>query len=71
MKERILKLIDERREELFSLLSELLKINSENFAYYGNEEECARYIKSYCEDIGIAADMFAPTELEGFEKHPD
>ena len=40
---RIFQLIEERREELFSLLSSFVKINSENFSYKGNEEELARY----------------------------
>ena len=71
MKKLICKIIEERKDELFSLLSELIKINSENFAYYGNEEECARYVKKYCDDLGIPADMFSPLELESFENHPD
>ncbi len=71
MKELICKMIDERKDELFSLLGELIKINSENFAYYGNEEECARYVKKYCDDLGIRADLFSPLELDGFENHPD
>ena len=32
-------LIDERKNELFELLSELVKINSESFGDYGNEAE--------------------------------
>lgn len=64
-------LIEERKEELFSLLSELIKINSESFNTYGNEEECAKYVYDYCEKLGLETDMFSPMDLEGFDKHPD
>lgn len=71
MKQRILQMIDDRKEELYNLLSDLLKINSENFAYYGNEEECARFVKAYCDDLGITNDIYSPLEIENFTKHPD
>jgi len=64
-------LIDERKEELFLLLSELIKINSENFSSHGNEEECSRYIYNLCQDMGLESELFSPIDLEGFEKHPD
>lgn len=35
-------LIDQEKEDLFQLLSNLIQINSENFNSYGNEAECAR-----------------------------
>lgn len=68
---QICKLIDERKEELFELLSNLVKINSENFVTSGNEEECARYIYKLCEDLGLEADIYSPMDIEGFAEHPD
>ena len=50
-------LIDERKDELFGLLSDLIKINSESFSAYGNEEECARYIHKLCLDMGLDSDF--------------
>ncbi len=64
-------LIDERKEELYSLLSELIKINSESFVSYGNEEDCARYIYNLCKELGLESDMFSPIDIDGFDKHPD
>ena len=46
-------LIEERKEELFTLLSNLVKINSENFTTHGNEEECARYVYDLCKEMGL------------------
>ena len=68
---KIFSLIEERKSELFGLLSELIKINSENLVTTGKEEECATYIYEYCESIGLDNDIFSPMDVEGFDKHPD
>ena len=67
----ICSIIDSRKDELFELLSSLVKINSENFVNCGNEEECARYIHSLCEKMGLESDIFSPLEVDGFTSHPD
>ena len=64
-------LIDERKNEMFELLSELIKINSESFGERGNEEECARYVYELCQKLGLESDMFSPMDIENFDKHPD
>jgi len=64
-------LIDERKEELFQILSNLIKINSENFSTHGNEAECAKYIYDLCKEMGLEADMYSPLDIEGFKEHPD
>ena len=63
--------IEEEKNELFELLCDLIKINSENFSSYGNEENMAEYIASYCRDMDLETDMFSPLEIADFEKHPD
>ena len=68
---RIFDLIDERKNELFELLSSFIKINSENFDCYGNEEELARYIHKMCEELGLESDIYSPLDIPDFEKHPD
>lgn len=64
-------LIDQRQNELYSLLSELVKINSENYGNGGNEEECARYIHKLCLEYGFESDLYSPLSLPGFDQHPD
>ncbi len=64
-------LIEKRQDELYELLSSLVKINSEGTTVGGNEEECARYIQSLCNDLGLETDLFSPLELENFKEHPD
>ena len=64
-------LIDSRKNELFELLSELIKINSESFITSGNEADCAEYIYNLCREMGLESDIFSPLDIEDFDKHPD
>lgn len=64
-------LIDERKEELFKLLSEMVKINSESFGDYGNEQNMAEHLHKLCLDLGLESEMYSPLEIENFENHPD
>ena len=64
-------LIEERKDELFKILCDLIKINSENFGEHGNEEECAKFIHKLCQDLGLESDLYSPLDLEGFTDNPD
>ena len=67
----LLKIMDERKQELFELLSTLIKINSENFGSFGREENVAKFIHEYALNLGLESDMFSPLEIEDFKNHPD
>ncbi len=69
--EKIFSLIEERKDELFELLSSFVKINTENFGHMGNEEPLARYIHKLCGDLGLESDLYSPLDLDDFENHPD
>ena len=64
-------LIEERKEELFELLSSFIKVNSENYRNSGNEEEMARLVHKMCLELGLESDIYSPLDIEGFENHPD
>lgn len=64
-------MIEERKDELFQLLSSLVQINSENFSSHGNEKQIAEYIHKLCLDMGLESSLYSPMDLEDFEKHPD
>ncbi len=68
---RLFALIDKHRDELFSLLSSMIKINSEGFTDHGNEEELARYIDGLCRELGLKSELYSPLDIPGFEDHPD
>ena len=67
----LFKVIDSRKNELFELLSSLVKINSESFKSHGNEEEIARYLFGLCEDLGLETEIYSPLDVDGFTEHPD
>ena len=69
--QQVFTMIDERKEELFQLLSSLVKIDSQNFSSHGNEKEICEYIHHVCLDMGLDSAMYSPMELEGFAAHPD
>ena len=69
--ELVFQAIEARKEELFQLLSSLVKIDSQNFSSHGKEKEICEYIQKYCEDLGLESAMYSPMELEGFAQHPD
>ncbi len=69
--QNVLKMADERKDELFELLSSLVKIKSENFDFYGEEEEVAKYIYSLCQELGLETQMYSPLSIDGFTSHPD
>ncbi len=63
--------IGERKEELFALLGDLIRIDSQNFGSRGNEEACARYVAELCRGLGLETDLYTPLDLPDFESHPD
>ena len=67
----VFNLIEERKEELFRLLSSLVRINSESFSSHGNEKAISEYIHQLCLDMGLESAMYSPMELENFSQHPD
>ena len=68
---QILSQIDQRQEELFSLLSSLIQINSENFRDYGKEQTIAEHIHDLCKELGLESECYSPLDLENFTEHPD
>ncbi len=71
LKETFFNIIERDKQELFEILSSLIKINSENFGAHGNETECAEFIGKWFKNIGYEAEVYSPLEVEGIENHPD
>ena len=68
---QICNLIDSNKQELFELLSSLVKINSENHTTYGNEEEIAKFVYKVCQDLGLESEIYSPMDIPDFKNHPD
>lgn len=75
MQEKMLQMlfayIDENKEQLFSMVSDLIKINSENFGTTGNEKELALFVADQMEKRNIPSDVYSPLSIPGFTEHPD
>ena len=69
--ETLFQMIEDRKEEMFELLSRLVQIDSQSFGSYGNEKEIAEYIHNLCIELGLESNLYSPMELEGFANHPD
>lgn len=68
---RLFELIDERKGELFELLSSFIRINTENFITHGNEKPLAEYIHQLCQEMGLESELYSPMDVADFEHHPD
>lgn len=68
---RLFSLIESRSEELYSLLSSLIRYNSESFSTSGNEEAVARYIDGLCRELSLESELYSPLDLPDFKHHPD
>lgn len=64
-------LIEKRQDELYEILSELIKIDSQNFGYIGNEKKIAEFICDELKKLGYNPDMYSPKDVEGAHSHPD
>ncbi len=68
---KICELIEARKDELFELLSSMIKINSESFKTHGNEQKMAEYVFSLCKELGLESEMYSPLDIKDFKNHPD
>lgn len=67
----VFQLIEERKDEMFQLLSRLVQIDSQSFGSYGREKKIAEYIHGLCQELGLESSLYSPMDLEGFADHPD
>lgn len=67
----IVQIIETRKDELFEILSELIKFDSQNFGSYGLEKEVSEYIRDEINKMGYESDMYSPLDIEGFTNHVD
>jgi len=63
--EKALKYIDDNKDILFRTLSELVKIDTQNFVKTGNENAGQAYLEKICADEGFAVDRYTPDSVPG------
>ena len=67
----VLRYADEHKEELFDVLSRLVKINTENYGTHCNEAEGQAFIREWCERKGFEYEIYCPDSVEGIKNHPE
>lgn len=61
---------DQNKSELFSLLSKLIRFDSQNYITSGKERECADFIKTLYLKLGLETELYSPDDIEGITSHP-
>ncbi len=64
-------IIETRKNELFQILSDLVKIDSQSSCVGGSEKKIAEYIEKEIEKMGYTADIYSPLDIPGMKEHPD
>ncbi len=68
---RLLAYIDEHRDKLFSMLSDLVRVDTQNFRDHGNENAGQDLLARMCVRAGLTVDRFAPDSVAGVTEAPD
>jgi acetylornithine deacetylase/succinyl-diaminopimelate desuccinylase-like protein len=68
---KLCELIDERQNELYDILCELIRVNSESFGSTGNEKELAYYVHGLCNKLELMGEVYSPISLSGFTECED
>jgi Acetylornithine deacetylase/Succinyl-diaminopimelate desuccinylase and related deacylases len=67
---QVLDYLEGNKDELFTLLSKLLKFDSQNFITHGREKECQEYITDLYRKLGLETEMYSPDSIPGIKEHP-
>lgn len=65
LEEKVLKYIDDNCDEMFCQLSELVKIDTQNFRTHGNENDGQEYLAKICKEQGFFVDVYTPDSVPG------
>ena len=67
----LLSYIDEHKEMLFSTLSDLVRIDTQNFGTSGNENAGQDRLAELCHSLDLTVERFAPDSVSGLTALPD
>ena len=63
--------IEARQQELYDLLSSLIRVDSQNFGSSGREENIAPVLSDLMRELGMAPDVYSPMDVPGLAQNPD
>jgi len=67
----VLDYLDRHADALYALLSKLIAFDSQNFISHGRERQCAEYIFSLYQELGLEAEIYNPDDVPGATDHPE
>lgn len=70
MEERIVEYVEQHSGRLFTLIGDLVRINSENMPPRGNEGDCQQYAASVLRVAGWKPDLYMLPDVAGLRDHP-
>jgi acetylornithine deacetylase/succinyl-diaminopimelate desuccinylase-like protein len=62
VEQMVLDSIEARQDELFHILRDLIRVNSENFVSRGNEAACAEVVCEMYERLGLKTEVYFPDD---------
>lgn len=69
-RQRLLDYIDAHQEELTSILTELVKCDTQNFSQTGREENGQVRLAELCRERGLTPVLYCPDDVPGLTEHP-
>lgn len=70
LEKRVLEYMSEHSDDLFSLLSDLVKFDTQNFITHGLEKKCQLYIADLYRNLGLETDVYTTDSIPGIKEHP-
>lgn len=71
LEEQVVNYLDRHKEELFTLLSKLLQIESINYNTSGDEANCIPLLQAEYEKLGLTPEIYYPDSVPGVRTSPD
>ena len=71
IEKQLLSAVEERQNELYEILSSLIKVDSQNVGPNGLEAAMVEPLCAHAAALGLSADVYSPLDIEGFTDLPD
>jgi acetylornithine deacetylase len=70
LRDRLDSFVESHRDRLVEIISDLVRIPSENTPPVGNEEACQQYVAEYLKQQGLATELYYFKDVKGLRDHP-
>ena len=70
LRNRLDSFVEGHRDRLVEIISDLVRIPSENTPPVGNEEACQQYVAEYLKGQGLETELYYFRDVKGLKEHP-